>query len=85
MWSDSEEAERLAKRFAGVNQAQFGLRHGISPAMISHNLSMRRPISLEGAMAYARGFGVPLDEISPRLAKLVLEAYSLTAEGMRRT
>jgi len=39
--------------------------------MLSQHQSGHRPIGLDAAMAYARGLGVPLSEISPRLANKV--------------
>lgn len=45
--------------------------------MLSQNLSGHRPISMEGVIAYARGFGVPIGAISPKLADKLREAASL--------
>lgn len=42
--------------------------------MISQHIKHRRPINMEAALAYARGFGVPLEAISPRLAALARRA-----------
>lgn len=66
-----EEADRLAERFKGVNQAAFAREHEVpgGPSMLSQHLKKRRPLNLPAALAYAKGFGVPLEEISPRLAK----------------
>jgi hypothetical protein len=71
IWSVDEEAKRLAKRFHGINRAAFARDYEISGGqqMIYQHITGRRPISLEAAQAYARGFGCKLDEISPRLAE----------------
>lgn len=47
--------------------------------MISQHVKGHRPISLEAALAYARGFGCSLEEISPRLA--AKHAAALSAIG----
>jgi len=88
VWTVTEEATRLAKRFEGVGQADFARTHKVpgGPSMLSQHIKGRRPMNLEAAMAYARGFGVTLAEISPRLAKAVLDGASLTGEvGKRAT
>lgn len=76
IWSTEEEAERLRRRFAaaksqGIGQASFARDNAVpgGASMLSQHLSGNRPISLEAAAAYARGFGCSLAEISPRLAK----------------
>ena len=73
-----EEAERLKAKFEGVNRAEFARVHEIKggQSMIYQNITGRRPISMEAAMAYARGFGCTLAEISPRLAKEAQAAAS---------
>lgn len=76
MWTQEEEAKRLHNRFdklkteKGIGQAEFARTFGLpgGASMLSQHIKGRRPISLESAVVYARGFGVPLDEISPRLA-----------------
>lgn len=75
VWTQEEEAERLAKRFAAISQAGFARRVDFpgGPSMISQHIKGRRPINLQHALAYARGFGVPLAEISPRLAMQTAE------------
>lgn len=84
MWTPAEEAERLALRFAKVNQAAFARAHKVpgGPSMVSQHITGRRPINLEQATAYARGFGVPLAEISPRLAAQLMSAASLAPAGV---
>nr|DAO72422.1 MAG TPA: Repressor protein CI [Caudoviricetes sp.] len=69
----AQEAAKLARRFRGRSKAAFAREFAVpgGPSMISQHISGHRPISLEAAAAYARGFGVPLEEISPRLAAQV--------------
>lgn len=45
--------------------------------MVSQHIKGRRPLNLAAATAYAVGFGVALEEISPRLAREVSAAKSL--------
>lgn len=70
IWTTEEEARRLSERFKGVKQAQFARDFNVpgGPSMISQHIKGHRPISLEAALAYAKGFGCSLEEISPRLA-----------------
>jgi hypothetical protein len=77
-WTNEEEAERLARRFQGVNQAEFARKHGIKggASMVSQHIHGRRPLSLEAATSYAKAFGCPLAEISPRLAAQVDKALT---------
>jgi SOS-response transcriptional repressor LexA len=76
VWTPEEEAERLRNRFTGINKKDFAERHKIpgGPSMLSQHLSGHRPINLAAAIAYAKGFGVPLTEISPRLAMVAAAA-----------
>ncbi|PLY41194.1 hypothetical protein CSZ94_17360 [Janthinobacterium sp. ROICE36] len=78
-----EEAERLKARFAKVNRAEFARAHSLKggQSMIYQNITGRRPISLDAALAYARGFGCTLDDISPRLAAEALQASRQTEAG----
>lgn len=72
IWSLTEEAERLKKRFATVsNRAEFARAHKVpgGQAMIYQHITGRRPIGMDAALSYAEGFGIPLEEISPRLAE----------------
>jgi hypothetical protein len=64
------EARNLEERFRSVNQAEFARRFGVpgGASMISQHIKARRPINMGHALAYARGFGVSLADISPRLA-----------------
>ena len=86
IWSPEEEAKRLEQRFEGVNQADFARRHQIpgGASMVSQHIKGRRAISMEAAVAYAKGFGVALAEISPRLDCLVRAASPLVGSGASR-
>lgn len=83
IWTQEEEARHLKARFAHVNRAEFARRHGIKggQASVYQHINGLRPISLDAAKAYARGFGVPLEEISPRLAKEVADAAAYAGAG----
>ena len=83
-WSNEEEAERLAKRFVGVSQADFARRFHVrgGASMVSQHIKKRRPLNLAAAIAYARGFNVGLEDISPRLALEAKQAtHALTAHA----
>lgn len=80
VWTVEQEAQHLRRRFEAVrNKAAFARQHGIpgGPSMQSQHLSGHRPMSLDAAVAYAKGFGVPLREISPRLANGVAAAHAV--------
>jgi SOS-response transcriptional repressor LexA len=82
IWTQEEEAKRLHARFDaykavyGLGQAQFARTYKVpgGASMVSQHIKGRRPLSLEAAGAYATGFGVELVDISPRLAKEVMQA-----------
>lgn len=78
-----DEAHELAKRFANVNRAEFARTHSVpgGAAMIYQHITGRRPISLEAAMAYARGFNCPLESISQRLAAEATLALQITSSN----
>lgn len=77
LWSTDEEAHHLQQRFQklkktiGMGQAEFARVNKVpgGPSMLSQHIKARRPISLEAAIAYAKGFGCQIEEISPRRAK----------------
>lgn len=78
IWSPEEEAHRLRERFLAVpNKAAFARSIGLKggPSMLSQHCSGNRPINLEAALAYARGFNVSLADISPRLAVVAGKAH----------
>lgn len=76
-----EEAKKLRALFTGLKRAAFArkTRFPGGPSMIYQHITGRRPISVEAAIAYAKGFGCSLDEISPRLAAEALNAASHTS------
>lgn len=78
IWTTEEEADRLKARFANINRAAFARDNDLKggQALIYQHINGVRKISREAALAYARGFGVKLDEISPRLAKEANEAVA---------
>jgi hypothetical protein len=49
--------------------------------MVSQHIKARRPISIEAAIAYAAGFGCPVSEISPRLAKTIDRGASISEQA----
>lgn len=76
-WTPEEEAKRLRERFSAVKSKAAFARENHLPggaSMLSQHLSGHRPLSLSAATAYAKGFGVTLWEISPRLAREVAAA-----------
>jgi hypothetical protein len=77
-WTREQEADMLASRFFGLNQAEFARKFDVpgGRSMISQHIKNRRPMSLEAALAYAHGFGVTLAEISPHLAAQARAAAS---------
>jgi hypothetical protein len=85
IWTMEQEATALRARFAGVNRAAFAREHNLKggQALIYQHINAVRPISLEAAKAYAKGFGVGLEEISPRLASEVRSAapYASATQG----
>lgn len=72
------EAAALHELFGDRNRAEFARLHQIPGgwSMVSQHLHGRRPISLEQGIAYAEGFKVTLDRISPRLVALVQRAVA---------
>ena len=70
------DGARLKKRFAahksqtGMSKAEFARTFKIpgGASMISQHISGHRPISLEAAVAYMRGFNCNIFDISPSLA-----------------
>jgi len=74
------------KAVKGMSQAEFAREFNVpgGASMVSQHIKGRRPINLEAATAYARGFNVLLEEISPRLARGVQMA-SLAMAGAEST
>ena len=84
-WTPEEEARRLRERFSTVKSKAAFARENHLPggaSMLSQHLSGHRPLNLSAATAYAKGFGVPLWEISPRLANEVAAANTPTFTGI---
>ena len=77
------EAAALQELFGDRNRAEFARVHQIPGgwSMVSQHLHGRRPISLEQGIAYAEGFKVTLDRISPRLVALVKRALATMPVG----
>jgi len=73
-WTTEQEAANLKRLLAGVkNKGEFARRWNVpgGASMMSQHQSGHRPIGLDAAIAYAKGLGVSLEEISPRLARKV--------------
>lgn len=68
-----QEAEALARRFKGRNRAAFARETKFpgGQAMIYQNITGRKPISLDGVIAYANGFGCPIADISRHWAQVI--------------
>ena len=81
-WTQKEEAQNLRLRFEDLKaskkmgQAEFARVNEVpgGPSLLSQHIKNRRPINLEAAMAYARGFECSIAEISPRIAKEIDDA-----------
>ena len=86
IWTKEEESAHLQRRFDAlrdslprVSQAQFARDYEMpgGASMITQHLKGTRPIGMEHAIAYAKGFRCSLDEISPRLAKMVIDGQAV--------
>lgn len=72
-----QEGEALKERFVKLRKEKKISRQKFAEmydcpggdAMIYQHITGRRPISMNSALAYAKGFGVTLKEISQRLAE----------------
>lgn len=51
------------------------------PSMVSQHISGHRPISIDAAVAYARGLGVSINDISPNVADQIRQAAVLAGEA----
>ncbi|MAK55444.1 MAG: hypothetical protein CML17_06335 [Pusillimonas sp.] len=82
IWTPKEEADNLAARFVGVTRRHFAQDHKVpgGERMIYQHINAIRPISLEAAKAYARGFGCSIADISPRLALEIAGAAELSKQ-----
>lgn len=61
------------------NYAEFSRKHGVpgGKSMVKQHLDGSRPISMEAAKAYIKGFGCELRKLSPRLADAAIESASM--------
>lgn len=90
IWSKEEEGEALRKRFddlkknEGISRADFARKHGLKggDSMIYQHITGHRPMNIDAAIVYAKGFACELHEISPRLAAEAKEmAVAIGAEN----
>ena len=81
-----EDAKRLKALFAAKakprwTQETFGKEFDIgSGQMVWQYLSGHRPLNMEVASKFAKGLGVPLGEVSPRLANDLTALFTLIRE-----
>lgn len=80
----AEDAARLKRLFDArepkISQMEFGERYEIgSQGMVWQYITGRRPLNIKAASAFARGLGVTLNDISPKLAAQVTEAAATTS------
>ena len=86
--AQEQEAESLRKRFETLKKdknmsrmafaKKFGVP-GLSP-MIYQHINCIRPINMDAALAYMKGFACSLEEISPRLADEARKAASASRQ-----
>ena len=87
----AKESENLRKLFDSlsgrVSRRKFCADHKIpgGDSMVYQIISGRKPISLACALALAKGFGVPLERISERLAEEARQASGMTSGEAERT
>ncbi|MGB4064224.1 MAG: hypothetical protein WBK19_10405 [Azonexus sp.] len=84
-WTKEQEGEELRKRFEilkkerGISRAEFArtwkLKGGDS--MINQHITAHRPMNMDAAVIYAKGFGCDLKDISQRLALEAAESASV--------
>ncbi len=78
--SESDHLKALWDKHASMSQARFGETYDIGTvSMVSQYLLGRRPLNLSAAMKFAKGLGLTLDEVCPRLADIAREASLLLA------
>jgi len=78
-WQE-EDCKRVAALFEDVrNRAAFARDYSVpgGQAMIYQHINVLRPVGLDAAVAYARGFHVSLSTISPTLATKVQEVLKV--------
>lgn len=91
--SDDTDADRLRRLFESlpITKKQFAQQVSLpgGSSMLSQHLSGHRPVAVEAAIAYARGFAVGIDAISPAAAEVVRQGAALLtqnpAEGISAT
>lgn len=78
------EAAALAHRFENVeNRAEFARTYRVpgGAAMIYQHITARKPISIEAAICYAKGFRCSLNEISADRAREIAEAAKMLTDA----
>ena len=75
------EGQALSALMEGRNKAEFARKYHLDASMIGQNIKGVRPISLEYAIAYSKGLGVPIEQISPYWADARASAVSLTSSA----
>jgi len=86
IWTKEQEAKNLSHLFEGVsNKAAFAREFKVpgGASMLSQHCSGHRPMSLEAAIAYAKGFKCSIAQISPRLAVEVHEASNTELSDLK--
>lgn len=81
-----EDARRLKALFDArepkISQAEFGAQYDIgSQGMVWQYVAARRPLNIKAATAFARGLGVNVEEISPKIATEIASAASHTSSA----
>lgn len=76
-----EDARRLKALFDArepkISQAEFGAQFDIgSQGMVWQYVAARRPLNIKAVTAFARGLGVTVEEISPKIATEIASAAS---------
>ena len=76
-----EDARRLKALFDArepkISQADFGAQFDIgSQGMVWQYVAARRPLNIKAVTAFARGLGVTVEEISPKIATEIASAAS---------
>ena len=82
--NSSDDGRRLEKRFAdlksskGIGKAEFARLFNLpgGASIISQHISGHRPISLDAAKAYTKGFDCSIADISPELAARLPDSSS---------
>lgn len=75
-----QEASRLSAKLSEINVSKFAREFNVpgGGSMVYQHATGRRAISLKAGLAYAKGLGCPLEEISPRLALLAQNVRNST-------